>query len=493
MAMARHFSRVLVLAAGALSLLHADVNLPHVFSDHMVVQRNLPVHVWGNAAPGEPVSVSFRGEAVSSKADTTGHWSVYLSPGEAGGPFDLDVKARNHVTLADVLVGDVWIASGQSNMELPLSRSANPEKAIAAANDPGIRLLMVDRKVSDYPVQDMDAKPWQPCSPQSAAGFSAVAYYFASHLRSKLHVPIGLIETNWGGTPAEAWTSLPALSTDPALMPVYAAWAGMMQSQSAALAARQVLLAKWEADGRHGDQPWTPNQENSWQPGGLFNAMIAPLTPFPIRGAIWYQGESNASRERASLYARLFQTMIRDWRHAWGEGDFPFLFVQLANYTAGGDGSWPLVRDAQRQTLGLANTGMAVTIDIGNPKDIHPKNKKDVGTRLALAARSIAYGEKLEYSGPLYRQTTPATDAALRIWFDHANGLKSSSGPLDGFEIAGADGKFAPAQARIDGSSVLVSNPDVPTPVYVRYGWGDSPSCNLVNADELPASPFSSL
>jgi sialate O-acetylesterase len=476
------------------SIAGAEVRLPHVLTDHMVVQRGLPVHIWGTAAADEPVSVSFHDGSTSTKTDSAGHWSVYFKPERAGGPYEVKVSgSSNRVTLTDVLVGDVWVASGQSNMELPMTRTDNAQAEIAAANYPKIRLLTVDRKVSDYPLPDMSAKPWTVCSPETIAGFSAVAYYFGRNLEEKLDVPIGLIESNWGGTPAEAWTSLPGLSADAGLMPVYASWAQMMQNQPAALAARQVQLAKWEADGKHGDRPYSPNQDNSWEPGGLFNAMIAPLTPFPIRGAIWYQGESNASTERASTYARLFQAMIRDWRHAWGEGDFPFLFVQLANYTAGGGDSWPLVRDAQRQALGLSNTGMAVTIDIGNPKDIHPKDKKDVGIRLALAARAITFGEKLESSGPLYRQVTPTETSSLRVWFDHADGLKATSTSLTGFEIAGTDRKFKPAEARIEGSTIIVSSPEVPSPAYVRYGWADNPTCDLINSANLPASPFSSL
>lgn len=236
---------------------------------------------------------------------------------------------------------------------------------------------------------------------------------------------------------------------------------------------------------------WHPDFA-AWAPAALYNGMIAPLTLFAIRGVIWYQGEANSGPDRAPLYARLFQTMIRDWRNAWGEGDFPFLFVQIANWNVAAEDLWPEVRDAQLQALALKNTGMAVTIDIGDPDDIHPKDKLDVGLRLALAARAIAYGEKIEWSGPLYRQLT-LEDHALRVWFDHASGLsaKGAEGaPLTGFEIAGADGKYVAADARIEGTSVVVSNSAVPTPVSVRYGWASNPTCNLVNREGLPASPF---
>jgi sialate O-acetylesterase len=464
----------------------ADVRLPAILAEHMVVQRGLPVHVWGSAAPGEAVTVSFRGGSRATAADSLGRWSVYLPPGEAGGPFDLTVKGNNTIALDDVLVGDVWIASGQSNMELQVQSAANAQAEIAAAKYPRIRLFQAEHKVADYPLDDIAAHGWAECSPETVAKFSAVAYYFGRHLQQRYNVPIGLIEADWGGTPAEAWTSLHALSADASLMPVFAEWARMNDDRAT------VLLERRKEEREGAARTWHPNEGNSWMPAGLYNAMIAPLTPFPIRGAIWYQGESNASPERAPLYARLFQTMIRDWRRAWGEGDFPFLFVQIANFKTSPDSKWPEVRDAQRQTLALANTGMAVIIDIGDPDNIHPKDKQDVGLRLALAARAIAYGEKIEYSGPLFRQATPE-GSGLRVWFDHAEtGLKAKGGELRGFEVAGADGKFVPAAARIDGATVLVSSSAVTSPVYVRYGWADNPDCNLYNSADLPASPFRS-
>ena len=466
---------------------HAAVTLPAILAEHMVIQRGLPVHIWGSAEPGEAVTVAFRGGNRGTKADSLGRWSVYLEPGEAGGPFDLTIKGNNFIALHDVLVGDVWIASGQSNMELPVSSAANAQAEIAAAKYPRIRLFKADHKVSDYPLDNIAGHGWADCNPETVAKFSAAAYYFGRHLQQRLNVPIGLIETDWGGTPADAWTSLHALAADASLMPVFAEWARMNDDHTTVL-----LERRKEERERGADRAWHPNEGNSWMPAGLYNAMIAPLTPFPIRGVIWYQGESNTSPERAPLYARLFQTMIRDWRRAWGEGDFPFLFVQIANFKTSPDSKWPEVRDAQRQTLALANTGMAVIIDIGDPDNIHPKDKQDVGLRLALAARAIAYGEKIEYSGPLFRQATPE-GSSLRLWFDHAaSGLKAKGGDLKGFEVAGADRKFAPAAARIEGATVLVSSSTVTSPVYVRYGWADNPDCNLYNSVDLPASPFRS-
>ena len=488
----------LILAAMFVSPmpLRADVTLPALLADHMVMQRGFPVHVWGMAAPQEVVTVTFRGETKSGTADGDGRWSVYLSPGEAGGPFPLIVKATNTITLNDILVGDVWVASGQSNMEFPMTSLANPDAEIAAAQFPKIRIFSVKHHPADYPLEDVESKGWSACTPETVRDSSAVAYFFARHLQQKLGVPIGLVETFWGGTAAESWTSLRALSADASLMPVFSSRSKMVDEEPTTVlrlqreeVEYQKAVAQAKAEGKPVPWPqWHPDFAG-WAPAALYNGMIAPLTPFAIRGVIWYQGESNSGPDRAPLYAHLFQTMIRDWRTAWGEGDFPFLFVQIANWKAGPDNQWPEVRNAQRQTLALRNTGMAVTIDIGDPDDLHPKNKQDVGLRLALAARAISYGEKLEWSGPLFRQVTQE-EHALRVWFDHADGLVAKGATLTGFEVAGADGKYSPADAKIEGTSVVVSSSTVPAPVSVRYGWAANPSCNLFNKEGLPASPF---
>ena len=490
-------------AASALVLalpLLAEVKLPALIAEHMVVQRGLPVHVWGTAAPGESVNVAFRGETREASPDQYGRWSLYLPAGAAGGPFELTVKASNTITLKDVLVGDVWVASGQSNMEMAVNGVKNAKDEIAAANYPQIRLFHALNRVSNYPLEDIAADTWVATTPETIKNFSAAAYFFGRELNRKYNVPVGLIESNWGGTPAEAWTSMTSLGADASLMPVFAEWGKMMQDQATTLLQREKQIQQWEqavskakAEGKPAPgRPWFNNQQNSWQPAGLFNAMIAPLTRFPIRGAIWYQGESNAGPERAPLYAHLFQTMIQDWRRAWGQGDFPFLFVQIANFKTGPDAMWPEVRDAQRRTLSLVNTGMAVTIDIGEATNIHPLDKQDVGLRLALAGEAISYGEKIEYSGPLFRQATVEGNA-MRVGFDHATGgLKAKGDAVSGFEVAGKDGKFVAAQARIDGATVVVSAPSVSEPRQVRYAWKDVPDCNLFNGENLPASPFRS-
>ncbi len=489
---------LLTLVAAAVSL--ADVRLPAVLADHMVLQRGVPVHVWGHATPGEAVSVTFREATASAVAGDIGSWSVYLPPSDPGGPYEMTVKGANTIQLRDILIGDVWVASGQSNMEFTLKEAMNGGAEIGAANYPRIRLLHVQNSVADHPLDDVALKhPWRPCSPETIADFSAVAYFFGRDLYQKSSVPIGLIDSSWGGTPADSWTSLRAIASDASLMPVFAEWAKMTDQLTLVRQRRAKQLAAWEqavarakSEGKTPpSRPWQANDSGEWGPSTLYNAMIAPLTPYPIRGAIWYQGESNASIERAPLYARLFGTMIQDWRRAWGVGDFPFLFVQLANFRTGSNARWPELREAQQQTLALANTGMAVTIDIGNPTDIHPKNKQDVGRRLALAARALD-GEKIEYSGPMFRLAVPE-GPAMRVWFDHTgSGLTAKGGALTGFEIAGADRAFVPAAAHIDGNTVVVSSASVPAPAYVRYAWKDDPACNLYNAEGLPASPFRS-
>ncbi len=477
-------------------LARADVTLPPQISDHMVIQRGLPIHIQGKADAGESVSVAFRAQSRSAVADDLGLWSVSLSAADAGGPFELTVSGKNTITVRDVMVGEVWVDSGQSNMEFALRGARDGAAEVAAASHPNIRLLHVNRKVSAFPLTEADARRWEVCTPQTAGAFTAVGYFFAREISERLGIAVGLVDSSWGGTPVEAWMSLRALSSDAQFMPAFAWWWDLI-GDPAKPARRDKRLQDWQQATAVARQTGAPpprdlafesNMENSWMPGGLYNAMIAPLTGYTIAGVIWYQGEQNTTAEKAPLYAGMFAAMIRDWRRAWGVGDFPFLFVQLANYTAP-NGKWPEVREAQLQTLAVAKTGMAVTIDIGEARNIHPLNKQDVGKRLALAARAIAYGEKVEYSGPLLR-TAASEGGAIRILFDHAAGLQFRGGEARGFQIAGADRKFFRAAAAIEGASVVVSSPAVPQPVLVRYAWADVPECNLYNGDGLPASPF---
>ena len=489
--------RALLLASLFTTGAWAKVGLPALFGDHMVVQRDAPVHVWGTAEPGEAVQVAFRGQSVSTAAAEDGRWEVYLDPGPAGGPFGLAVEGSNRVEFEDVHVGEVWVGSGQSNMVWPLERSRDAEQEIEAAEHPGIRYFKVTLNTSDTRLEDVEGQ-WQVVSPETAGGFSGVGYFFARHLHKQLGVPMGIIQSAWGGTPAESWTSARTLAEEPALANMSAEFAAEAMADEAVYAER---LATWEkrsaaakAEGKEAPRRPPPPRalRPQHKPSALFNAMIAPLLPYAIRGTIWYQGENNASRGQGYLYRRLFRAMIEDWRREWGIGAFPFLFVQLANYgRVPEESTWPELREAQAMALGLANTGMAVTIDVGNPTDIHPRNKQDVGLRLALAARAIAYGEHdLEYSGPLFRQATRDADG-LRLWFDHVGGgLDARGGQLEGFQVAGRDGKFVSAQASISGNTVLVSSAAVKHPVGVRYAWAADAQGNLFNDAGLPASPF---
>jgi sialate O-acetylesterase len=477
-----------------------QARLPNVLSSHMVVQRNQPIHLWGWASPGESVAIDFHGVRASGTADELGHWSFYLPPEPAGGPYTLTVSASNAINLTDILVGDVWFASGQSNMELPLigfpgsATVDNGPEEIRNATHPEIRLLHIKEKSSYYPLDDIDSN-WTLCTPETASTFSAAAYFFGREIAEKEHVPVGLIDSTWGGTVAEAWVSLDTISSDASLMPLFASWAAMTDkvADMPAVEAQEkredaAALAANQTPPKH---PWHPNPV-SWEPAGLYNAMVNPFTQFPIRGVIWYQGESNSRVERAALYQRIFPALIADWRRHWNQGNFPFLFVQISNFNSMTPENWAVIREAQRRTLSVSNTAMAVTIDIGDPDNVHPADKQDVGHRLALAARALSYGEPIEYSGPLYRQAS-MEGGAMRVEFDHSeSGLVAKDGALNGFEIAGEDGKFVPATATIEAGSVMVSATAVPNPKYVRYGWQNAPSVNLFNGEGLPASPFTS-
>jgi sialate O-acetylesterase len=479
----------------------AQVTLPKILSSHMVIQRDLPVHVWGMAAPGEQVSVSFRGQTRSAAASELGRWGLYLVPGAAGGPFQMTVTGSTSaagpqtITLDDILVGDVWVASGQSNMEFMMHQAATADQDLPHADNPQIRLLVVKKSASDYPLDDVQTDGWAASTPDTAKDFSAVAWYFAREIEQREHVPVGVIDSTWGGTPGEAWTRMTALGQDAALAPLFASWGRMTEREPDAELRdknRQRMIDEAKAAGKPAPVlPWVPALD-SWGPGMLWNGMIAPLTPLPIRGVIWYQGESNSVLERAPLYGHVFRTLIEDWRREWGVGDFPFLYVQISNFKSTPAEDWATLREQQLKTLELRNTAMAVTIDIGTPDNVHPPDKVDVGLRLARAARVLSYGESLEDSGPIFRQATPE-GAAIRAWFDHAAGLMAKGGTVTGFEVAGADGKFAPATATIDGMSIVASSPDVAQPMFVRYGWANSPDCDLFNSDGLSASPFTSV
>lgn len=492
----------------------AKVTLAPLFQDHMVLQREMPVPVWGQAAPGEAITVTFGAQTVHTVAGADQRWLVRLASLTASAkPAELVVTGHNTIRVADVLVGEVWLCSGQSNMAFPVDNPASPlfhlnrvKEEVAAASHPQIRHFRAASIVGLRPAAARPGEQWVVCSPQTVGLFTAVGYFFARDLQQKLGVPIGLINSSWGGTPVEAWMSAEALASDPAFAVVATRWQQILAEYELKKPAAEAAVADWKkaetvakAAGeeahalflKQNRKPRLPHGPNDpWTPTGLFDGMIAPLVPAAFRGVLWYQGENNA--ERAAEYHALFSTMITQWRQTWGRGNFPFYFVQLANYRAPGDPTgqnYAYLREAQTQTLTLPETGMAVIIDVGNPDDIHPGNKQEVGRRLALIAGANAYQLPGEYSGPVFAQAL-REKAALRVKFTHADGLTAGARTPTGFVIAGADRVFHEANARIEGDTVVVASPDVPEPVAVRYAWGNNPAQSLANSAGLPAGPF---
>ncbi|CAA9444455.1 MAG: Sialic acid-specific 9-O-acetylesterase [uncultured Phycisphaerae bacterium] len=492
--------RILAVAFGCAALCasaaRADVKLAGVFTEHMVLQQGIPAPVWGTAAPNEQVTVTVAGQTAQATADAAGKWVAKVPPLKAGGPHELVAKGANEVKVADVMVGEVWIASGQSNMEWAVASGSATDQEKASANYPAVRMFTVQKSVTGKPAADV-ATPnnagWVVCTPQSVNAFSAVGYFFAKELHKSLNVPVGIIHTSWGGTPAESWARPDALAADPELKPILDRWAQ-------ALAAYPQQVDAWrqaadQADAQGLPVPGAPQdpRSNPWRAGGLYNAMIAPLVPYGIKGAIWYQGESNASR--AYQYRKLLPAMIKTWRDAWGQGEFPFLIVQLANFTPPpaepGDSDWAELREAQAMTAKQPNNGLAVAIDIGDAADIHPRNKEDVGKRLAYVALNRTYGKSdVVPSGPEYESMAVESDK-VRLKFKHAAGLAAKGGgAVKGFAVAGEDKKWHWADATIDGESVVVRSDKVARPVAVRYAWAHNPPTNLYNAAGLPAAPF---
>ncbi|MEP6673209.1 MAG: sialate O-acetylesterase [Chthoniobacter sp.] len=487
----------LALSFAAARHVEAAVKLPALFSDHAVLQRGIAVPVWGTADPGEEVTVSLVGEPQTTKAGADGKWKVSLPAMKAADSLTLTVKGTNTLMVNDVAVGEVWVNSGQSNMAFTLKGDINAEAAIAAANDPQLRFFAVAANASDTPLSEVPGK-WVITSPGSAPLFSAVGYYFARELRKALQVPVGMLSTSVGGTPAEAWTSHEALAANPDLKSIFEAQDAAIKGWPAAVenfhknearltAAWQANVEKAKAAGSPPPRkPVVPEDptKNKRRPSGLYNAMVAPLQPYAIRGAIWYQGEANS--QRGKQYRTLFPAMITDWRKAWGEGDFPFFFVQIAPH----QNQTPELREAQLLTSQtVPHTAIAVITDFGEPTNIHPKHKEPVGTRLSLAARALAYGDKIEYSGPTFDSLRVDGGKAV-LTFQHAAGLVAKDGELKGFTIAGEDKNFVPAKAEIKGATVTVSADAVTKPVAVRYGWTNVPNVNLYNGAGLPASPF---
>lgn len=457
----------------------ADVRLPAVFGDNMMFQRDKDASVWGWADPGEQVSVEICGQSQEAIADEKGSWRLKLTPMRAGGPFEMVIKGKNVVTVKNVLVGEVWVCSGQSNMGYLFLHMKNSTVQIAAANHSWIRMFRMNGEAARRPLADA-VGGWVECSSETIPGFSAVAYYFGRRLLEKLDVPIGLMGVYWGGTEAECWVSQEALSKKPELEPL--------------IKKRELLLAA-RPEPEDGNPSLGNPSENPALPCGLFNGMLSPLIPFTVRGFIWYQGESNAME--AKQYETLFPTLIEDWRSRWDLGDVPFLFVQLPNFISPtpepGKSDWADLREAQMKTLSVPNTGMVVTIDIGEPTNIHPFNKLDVGLRLASLALSDVYHVESVGSGPLYDKMVVERDRVEVLFKQAGSGLTSvDEFPLKWFSICGADQNWYPAEAVVKGpDTVEVFSSEVPAPVAVRYAWASNPEgCNLGNKEGFLASPF---
>ena len=506
---------LLALAGGLAAPLAADVKLPHVICDHMVLQRDMPLPIWGWADPGERVTVTLDGHTVETTADGGGRWEVKLPAMKAGGPHALTVEGHNLIKLTDILIGEVWLCSGQSNMEMGLGVALNAKEEIAAADYPQIRLFELPRNPAGEPADDVDAS-WRVCGRATVAsggwgGFSAVGYFFGREIHKELEVPVGLIDSCWGGTRIAPWIPPCGFAAVPAVRDVVdEIRRDADEYRSKHLPARMVEIEEWIAATRAalatGDKlphsPYWPRHplENEHRPTGLYNGMIHPLVPFAIRGVIWYQGEANVHSDDGMLYFEKMKALVGGWREVWDQGDFPFYYAQLApfKYTLHRATitpfQMPKIWEAQLASLAIPNTGMAVLTDLGDWRDIHPKNKQEVGRRLALWALAGTYGRKeLVFSGPLYKSMS-VEDGKIRIRFDHiGGGLETRDGqPPNWFEIAGEDRQFVKAEAEIDGDSVVVWSEQVPAPVAVRFSWHmlPEPIPNLVNKEGLPASPF---
>ena len=484
----------------------ADIRMPSLFASNMVLQRDIEVPVWGWETPGGEVAVTFNGQSVRAVADADGKWDMTFAPMDAGGPFDMTISGNDEVVLRNVMVGEVWICSGQSNMEMRVRHIRNAKEEVGSAYHPNIRLFQMKNSLDPEPRDDC-VGTWDVCRPSTVGGFTAAGYFFGRKLHEEFDVPIGLIHASWGGTTIETWMSPGAVKHSEDYRQLFERWESTLMDNPDEIIEFYHKCEKWEEDIHHAIYGGKPFPDTFGEPPArdiklircphmpswVHNAMIAPLVPYAIRGAIWYQGESNSGR--AYQYRTLFPDMIRDWRQSWGQGDFPFIYVQLANFRKRDDqpseSAWAELREAQLMTLSVPNTAMAVAIDVGEADDVHPRNKQAVGLRLALGALGIVYGKDIVYSGPLY-DSMSVEGSRIRLRFTHFGSGLTTKGDsyLRGFAIAGEDKKFVWADAEIDGDEIIVTSGQVDRPIAVRYGWANNPDCNLYNREGLPASPF---
>lgn len=494
------FLRLLTLAAtlAGTASLHADVSLPNIFGDHMVLQRGQQNPVWGWAAPGEKVTVTIAGQSHTATANAKGDWRVKLAAMKVGKPLTLTVKGKNTVAFSDVLVGEVWICSGQSNMAWPVSAANDADLETKAAHFPNIRLISVPQVGVQEPQKNFKGA-WARCTPDSVASFSAVGFFFGRQLHQTLDIPIGLIDDAWGGSAAEAWIRRDVLESDKRYAELMGRWKQTESSydHEKKVADWKARVKKWEDGGKKGNRPRGPRNPltGNQRPANIYNGVLHPTIGYGIRGAIWYQGESNAGR--AYQYRHLFPLMIQHWRDEWKQGDFPFYYVQLADFQAEAaepqESAWAELREAQTMTMSkLKNTGEAVIIDVGEGRDIHPRNKQIVAKRLARWALAKDYGVEIAHQSPTYN-SMKTQGAKITLTFDHpGRGLYTFDvrEPV-GFAIAGEDRKFVWADAKLKGKNqVEVWSDKVKAPVAVRYGWANNPVLNLFSRDGLPATPF---
>ena len=484
----------------------SEIKLPAIFADNMVLQQGISVPVWGKADPGEKVTVSVAGQQVSATADAKGKWVVRLQPLRAGGnPIAMTVSGNNTIALKNVLVGEVWLGSGQSNMQMSVMNVANAQAEMAAANYPQIRTFAVKRRGWPQPLDDLEGV-WLICSPETINRFSAVLYFFGRDLQLQIKQPIGLINSSYGGTVIQSWTRRDVLLSDPETKNQAEtrlkelddpAWVEKKFAEDTAKYTAAAQKAKAENKPLQMAKPERIGPEEKSRPAGLYNGMIHPLLGYGIRGMLWYQGEYNAGQ--AEQYARIFPKMIADWRQQWGLGELPFFFVQLPPISKPQDApmlppsqtTWADLREAQAKTLSVPNTAMAVTLDTAPDGDLHPKDKQPVGNRLARLAAHKVYGIQTSCFSPMYKSHS-REGAVFRLSFAHAGGglVTKDGGAVRGFAIAGADRKFVWAEAKIEGEQVIVSSPEVAEPVAVRYGWANHPVISLFNNEGLPLAPF---
>jgi sialate O-acetylesterase len=504
----RAFLRLSALAVIATVVAaRAEVKLSPLFTDGAVLQREQPVRIWGSADVGESVEVEFGGQTATATTGSNGFWLVTLpSLPVSIEARELRVTGKNILVVRDVLVGDVWMCSGQSNMEFTVQNSRDGQREVATANQPRIRQIKIDRKLADQPLEEFSASSWRRAAPDYVGWFTAVGYYFAREMVRETGVPIGIINCTWSGTSIEPWMSAKALAERPEFAVVGERWrenlalyAERRRSYEQALARRKQDEAQAIAQGievhgtflKHHRKPrlpaGSPDHPYPGNPSAIYNGMVHPLRHTAIRGVLWYQGEANAVR--AEEYGSLFEASIRGWRETFHQPQLPFFWVQIANFIV--DTDWPRLREEQGRALALPATGQAVAIDIGDPNDIHPTNKQEVGRRLSLIALAKVEHRAVEFSGPQFTRAVFIASEA-RVSFTHADGLYAKDGAITALQLAGPDRVFHPAQGKIVGRELIVASPAVPEPIAVRYAWSASPRANLYNDANLPAAPFRS-